>query len=173
MRSPKRISKAGVVNVASAKPPNRNNDTNSKAVSYIDEFVDNEVDCFSPRTLFASPSTPIQFSAISSEQDLLFDVPSNGPTPEAELLYHPWKMKTTMNGIAEGEDSFSNFPASSIISGQKRWCICSYCWVFFHVQHWEFSDAVSLFQLSWTEPIGSVQHCGFSWCFYFCFFVLV
>ncbi|XP_039142067.1 LOW QUALITY PROTEIN: GATA transcription factor 26-like [Dioscorea cayenensis subsp. rotundata] len=121
MRSPKRISKAGVVNVASAKPPNRNNnDTNSKAVSYIDEFVDNEVDCFSPRSLFASPSTPIQFSAISSEQDLLFDVPSNGPTPEAELLYHPWKMKTTMNGIAEGEDNLSNFPASSIISGQKR-----------------------------------------------------
>ncbi|KAM0934231.1 putative transcription factor C2C2-GATA family [Dioscorea sansibarensis] len=120
MRSPKRISKAGGVNFTSAKPPNLNNsDTNSKAVSYIDEFVDNEVDCFSPRSLFASPSAPIQFSAISSEQDLLFDVPSNGPTPEAELLYHPWKLKTMMSGIAEGEESLSNFPASSI-SSQKR-----------------------------------------------------
>ncbi|KAJ0961822.1 hypothetical protein J5N97_029650 [Dioscorea zingiberensis] len=127
MRSPKRVSKAGSTNFTSAKPPNRNSsDTGSKAFSSVDEFIDNETDCFSPRSLFASPSVPPQFSAIDYDQDLLLDAPSNAPTPEAELLYHPWKLKSTSNaspagsGIAEGEESLSNFPASSVSSQMPK-----------------------------------------------------
>ncbi|KAJ0970673.1 hypothetical protein J5N97_018632 [Dioscorea zingiberensis] len=103
MRSPKRVCKSSGTNFSSEKPPQRNlGNTVSKAVPYMDEFVDNEVSCFSVRSLFASPPDrssmlgSLQFTNDSSisDQDLLLDAPSNAPMMEAELLCHPWKPKT-------------------------------------------------------------------------------
>ncbi|CAL5436747.1 unnamed protein product [Camellia sinensis] len=57
------------------------------------ELVDNDVSCFSPRSLFALPPDSsslmldsLQFMGESSDQDLLLDVPSNSSFPQAELL---------------------------------------------------------------------------------------
>lgn len=59
------------------------------------EIIDNDVSCFSPRSLFALPPDgsslmldSLNFIDESSDQDLLLDVPSNSSFPQAELL-HP------------------------------------------------------------------------------------
>ncbi|XP_077237415.1 GATA transcription factor 26-like [Tasmannia lanceolata] len=100
--------------------------------SYDTNDVDNEVSCFSPRSLFAfSPDTSsimldsLQFTDDSCDQALLFDVPSNGSFPQAELLHcHLWKQKTTQsdssaeNRSVGKQEALSDRPSSSLSSQQ-------------------------------------------------------
>ncbi|XP_077244847.1 GATA transcription factor 27-like [Tasmannia lanceolata] len=86
MKSPKRVRKYGSMD-------------NEIRATYGTVGMDNEVSCFSPSSLFAFPPDTgsmmldsLQFTDESSDQDLLFDVPSNSSFPEAELLHtHLWK----------------------------------------------------------------------------------
>nr|XP_010919763.1 GATA transcription factor 27 isoform X2 [Elaeis guineensis] len=125
MRSPKRLCKSGSTNLLSRNPTQLNcSDVGSKLTDDADDFLDNEGACFSPRSFFASPPdrgtmlAPLQFSDDSTDHDLLLDVPCNGSFPEAELLCHPWKQKAAQSsspaesGVAQGEESLSNFPSS-------------------------------------------------------------
>ncbi|CAN4127701.1 unnamed protein product [Withania somnifera] len=51
------------------------------------DIIENDVSCFSPKSLFALPSeNSFHFASESSDQDLLLDVPSNSSFPQAELL---------------------------------------------------------------------------------------
>lgn len=66
-----------------------------KANYEMQDPIENDGSCFSPRTLFAFPPDTsslmldcFQFTDDSSDQDLLIDVPANGSFPQAELL-HP------------------------------------------------------------------------------------
>ncbi|KAF8380606.1 hypothetical protein HHK36_028094 [Tetracentron sinense] len=65
-----------------------------KASHDMKNLIDNEGSCFSPRSLFALPPDgsfmmdSFQFTDDTYNQDLLLDMPSNGPLPQAELL-HP------------------------------------------------------------------------------------
>ncbi|XP_008786183.2 LOW QUALITY PROTEIN: GATA transcription factor 27-like [Phoenix dactylifera] len=125
IRSSKRMCKSGSMNLLSGNQPQLNScDAGSKLTDDADDFIENEEACFSPRSFFVSPPdrssmvVPLQFSDDSTDHDLLLDVPCNASFPEAELLYHPWKQKITSssspaeNGIAQGEESLSNFPSS-------------------------------------------------------------
>ncbi|KAJ8774450.1 hypothetical protein K2173_016896 [Erythroxylum novogranatense] len=67
----------------------------TKATFENKEIMDNDISCFSPRSLFAMPpdggslmlDTPLSVEE-SSDQDLLLDVPCSSSFPQAELL-HP------------------------------------------------------------------------------------
>ncbi|KAF6152984.1 hypothetical protein GIB67_021589 [Kingdonia uniflora] len=60
---------------------------------YDADIIDDYTSCFSPRSLFAAPpdrsSLMLDSLDFVEDNDLLFDVPSNGPFPQAELL-HPF-----------------------------------------------------------------------------------
>lgn len=117
MRSPKRVS----------KPPLITNSSHLNSMEAVSEVVhdtndfDNEGACFSPRSIFASPPdqssslASLQFTDESSNQDLLFDVPSNGRFPEAQLLFRPQNQKSSPSEsrVADGEESLSNNPSSN------------------------------------------------------------
>ncbi|XP_010933571.1 GATA transcription factor 26 isoform X2 [Elaeis guineensis] len=119
MRSPKRMCKSGSTNLLSGNQPQLNScDAGSKLTDDADDFIDNEEACFSPRSFFASPPDRVSMVDDSTDHDLLLDVPCNASFPEAELLYHPWKQKIASSsspsegGVAQGEESRSNFPSS-------------------------------------------------------------
>ncbi|KAF6161858.1 hypothetical protein GIB67_002568 [Kingdonia uniflora] len=55
------------------------------------DIIDNYTPCFSSRSLFATPldrsSLMLDSLDFVKDNDLLFDVPSNGSVPQEELLY--------------------------------------------------------------------------------------
>ncbi|XP_077235170.1 GATA transcription factor 26-like isoform X2 [Tasmannia lanceolata] len=132
MRSPKRVQRYGSTNLPYMKAPELNSSNVGIRTTYDTKEMDNEVSCLSPRSLFAfAPDTSsimldsLQFTDTSSDQDLLFDVPSNASFPQAELLHcHPWKQKTPpSNSVEENrsvgkEETLSNHPSSSLTSQQ-------------------------------------------------------
>lgn len=132
-KSPKRACK----HVVSSSPSNNlhhleSSDTRSKLTNNEDSFEKNKCDHFRHRNFQASPldicsmSVPSQYTADSSDHDLLLNVPSNASFPEAELLHcHPWKEKSIQNGslaesvVAEIEESSSRFQSSSLRNKPK------------------------------------------------------
>lgn len=92
VKSPKRMPKYGTVKVPLAQSMQNSSDAGIK-VSPETEGMDNGESCLSPSRLFALPPDrsctmldSLQFTDDSSDQDLLFDVPSYTSFPQAELL---------------------------------------------------------------------------------------
>ncbi|WOL05612.1 hypothetical protein Cni_G14341 [Canna indica] len=126
MKSPKRVCKLGLsILPLDCSPQHKSGDTVSKLTKKKDGFAEDEGKFFGQRSLLLSTSdmcsmlVPSQFTADSSDHDLLLDVPCNASFPEAELLCHHWKEKTILNGspgesAAEIEESFSSFQSPNI-----------------------------------------------------------
>ncbi|XP_042393915.1 GATA transcription factor 27-like [Zingiber officinale] len=74
----------------------------SKVTDDVNEFLDHEDCCFSPRSFFTSlpDSNYTMFIADSTEDDLLLDVPPGISFPEAQLLCHPQEQKASLNGLS-------------------------------------------------------------------------
>ncbi|XP_073002293.1 GATA transcription factor 26 [Typha latifolia] len=124
IRSPKRICKSGGMNLPLKNSFQVNpSDAACEFIADNDGFIDNEEEaCFSPRSIFASPTdrssmlVPLQYMDDSSDHTLLLDVRCSTSFPEAELLYDPLKLKSvtnSSNGVAKGEGSLSNYQSSS------------------------------------------------------------
>ncbi|PKA50292.1 GATA transcription factor 26 [Apostasia shenzhenica] len=102
-----------------------------KQLKEVDDFVDNEGSCFSPRSLFASPPDRCSMLRLEddtgSDHDLLLDVRCGASFPDAELLeFHPCFQKAVSksslaeSAISAAEESLCNFSASSLSSLQLK-----------------------------------------------------
>ncbi|KAI0520150.1 hypothetical protein KFK09_007621 [Dendrobium nobile] len=128
MRSPKIVYRSSNTKSPSTKSSVLNpTEIESKEMLDTDGLVGNEGACVSPRSLFAwppYPSSELQFTDDSSDQDLLLNVRCSSSFPEAELLlHHPCNEKTSSNSsrascVATEEESLCNYPASSFSSQQ-------------------------------------------------------
>ncbi|XP_058104080.1 GATA transcription factor 26-like [Magnolia sinica] len=125
LTSLKRVHKSGSTNFPSIKSPQLNSSNLGVKESHRAKDIDNDGSCFSPRSLFAFPPDrslldSLQFTDDSSDQDLLFDVPSNTSFPQAELLHcHLWKQKTLPNStLIENKQILSSHSSSSLSSQQ-------------------------------------------------------
>ncbi|ONK55608.1 uncharacterized protein A4U43_UnF1060 [Asparagus officinalis] len=104
----------------------------ASSVFDVEDFVDNDGTCFSPRTIFATPPErsssllcSLQFTDDNSDHGLLLDVPSSSSFPEAELLYYTSNPKRNNSSsesriFGDGEESLSNLPVSSFNSQKPR-----------------------------------------------------
>ncbi|KAL0923295.1 hypothetical protein M5K25_007346 [Dendrobium thyrsiflorum] len=129
MRSPKIVYRSSNTKSPSTKSSVLNpTEIESKEMLDTDDLVHNEGACVSPRSLFAwppDPSSELQFTDDSSDQDLLLNVRCSSSFPEAELLcHHPCNEKTSSNSsrvescVATEEESLCNYPASCFSSQQ-------------------------------------------------------
>ncbi|KAG0451654.1 hypothetical protein HPP92_026107 [Vanilla planifolia] len=118
MRSPRKACKS-ISSKFTFKRSSTVNPCEKKPKEMLETEVLHEASCFSPRSLFASPSPPVsmlQPMDDSSEQSLLLDV-RGSVFPEAELLYqNPWNQKASSNGsraescLAIDQESRCDFP---------------------------------------------------------------
>lgn len=104
MKSPRRVTKCETVKAPPIQSPEQNSSDVGIKTNYEGKDIDNEGSCFSPRSLFAFPPDgsssldSLQFSSDSSNQDLLFDMPSYTSFTQAELIdCHLWKQVSPSN----------------------------------------------------------------------------
>ncbi|XP_068634498.1 GATA transcription factor 26-like [Aristolochia californica] len=126
LKGPKRGHRS--VNIPCTKSPQTNSHDGSFKISDDTKDTDNEGSCFSPRSLFAFPPDrsscmldSLQFTDESSEQDLLFDVPSNACFPQAELLdCNLWKANSSENRVTSQAEALSSHPSSTFVSQKSN-----------------------------------------------------
>ncbi|XP_042375951.1 GATA transcription factor 26-like [Zingiber officinale] len=120
MRSPKRVCRPGGMNPPSKCSTMFGSSIINQITDESENFADNDVACFSPKTLDSGLSDKsntmqsfMQFISDSSEGDLIPDLPTSTSFPEAEL-YHPWKKKPNPNGsLAASVVDIPDKPTSS------------------------------------------------------------
>ncbi|KAG9454430.1 hypothetical protein H6P81_007334 [Aristolochia fimbriata] len=123
-KAPKRGHRS--INIPCA-PPNNSHDGSFKIADETKD-TDNEGSCFSPGSLFAFPPDrsscmldSLQFTDESSEQDLLFDVPSNACFPQAELLdCNLWKANGSESRVTSQAEALLGHSSSAFLSPKSN-----------------------------------------------------
>ncbi|XP_068649969.1 GATA transcription factor 26-like [Aristolochia californica] len=126
LKGPKRGHRS--VHIPYTKSPQTNSHDGSCKINDDTKDTDNEGSCFSPRSLFAFPPDRSscmldswQFTDESSEQDLLFDVPSNAYFPQAELLdRNIWKANSSENRVTGQAEALSHHPPMTFVSQKLK-----------------------------------------------------
>lgn len=103
VKSAKRVCRPELMNHPSVSANQLESSAVSKVTTDVNEFLDYEDCCISPRRFFTSlpDKNYMMFTADSTEDDLLLDVPLGISFPEAQLLCHPQEQKkTSRNGLS-------------------------------------------------------------------------
>lgn len=116
VKSAKKVCRPELMNHPSVSANQLESSAVSKVTDDVNEFLDHEDCCFSPRRFFTSlpDRNHMMFIANSTEDDLLLDMPPGTSFPEAQLLCHPQEQKMSRNGLSRdsGVEAYDQ-PSSS------------------------------------------------------------